>query len=144
MEWTQSPPQSTTGTLELSTLKLSGTEQMPSLQRNPTTPTQSKETMLTTKTQKLTHTLWMSTPSILKNLPKKKGKNASRKPRHYSRNCTTFQSNNSNLHPYTKTSPRKSQEPRRVAKIEEVLEVQQGEEVSDEEELVAKLYMQDF
>ena len=67
-----------------------------------------------------------------------------RKPGHYSRNCTTFQSNNSNPHPYTKTPPRKPQEPRRVAKIEEVLEVQQGEEVSDEEELVAKLYVQDF
>ena len=64
--------------------------------------------------------------------------------KHYSRNCTTFQSNNSNPHPYTKTPPRKPQEPRRVAKIKEVLEVQQGEEVSDEEELVTKLYVQDF
>ena len=67
-----------------------------------------------------------------------------RKPGHYSRNCTMFMSNNSNPHPYTKTPPRKPQEPRKVAKIEEVLEVQQGEEVSDEEELVAKLYVQDF
>ena len=65
-----------------------------------------------------------------------------RKLGHYSRNCTTFQSNNTN--PYTQNPPRKPQEPRKVAKIEEVLEVQQGEEVSDEEELVAKLYVQDF
>ena len=55
-----------------------------------------------------------------------------------------FSSNNSNPHPYTKTPPRKPQEPRKVAKIEEILEVQQGEEVSDEEELIAKLYVQDF
>ena len=67
-----------------------------------------------------------------------------RKPGHYSRNCTTFQNNNSNPLPYTKTPPKRPQEPRMVAKIEEVLEVQQGEEVSDEEELVAKLYVQDF
>ena len=67
-----------------------------------------------------------------------------RKPRHYSRNCTTFLSNNSNPLPYTKTLPRKPQEPRKVAKIEEVLAVQQGEEVSNEEELIAKLYVQDF
>ena len=37
----------------------------------------------------------------------------------------------------------KSQEPRKVAKIEEILEVQLGEEVSNEE-LVTKLYVQDF
>ena len=43
-----------------------------------------------------------------------------------------------------KTPPKKPQEPRKVAKIEEILEVQQGEEVSDEEELIAKLYVQDF
>ena len=67
-----------------------------------------------------------------------------RKPGHYSRNCTTFQNNNSNPLPYTKTPPKRPQEPRKVAKIEEVLEVQQGEEVSDEEELIAKLYVQDF
>ena len=67
-----------------------------------------------------------------------------RKPGHYSRNCTTFQSNNSNPLLYTKTPLRKPQEPRKIAKIEEVLEVQQGEEVGDEEELIAKLYVQDF
>ena len=67
-----------------------------------------------------------------------------RKPGHYSRNCTTFPNSNNNPCPYTKTPPRKSQESRKVAKIEEILEVQQGEEVSDEEELIAKLYVQDF
>ena len=52
---------------------------MPSPQRNPTTPTQSKETTPTTKTQKSIHTPWTSTPSALKNSPKKKERNASRK-----------------------------------------------------------------
>ena len=67
-----------------------------------------------------------------------------RKPGHYSRNCSTFP-NNDNPHPYTKPPQKKTQqEPRKIAKIEEVLEVQQGEEVSDEDELVAKLYVQDF
>ena len=55
-----------------------------------------------------------------------------------------FPSNNSNPHPYIKTPPRKPQEPRKVAKIEEVLEVQQGEEVSNEEELITKLYVRIF
>ena len=65
------------------------------------------------------------------------------KPGHYSRNCTIF-SNNPPC-PNIKTPQKKSQsEPRRVAKIEEVLEVQEGEEVSNEDELVVRLYVQDF
>ena len=52
-----------------------------------------------------------------------------RKPRHYSRNCSTFPNNN-NPHPYTKPPQKKTQqEPRKIVKIEEVLEVQEGEEV---------------
>ena len=65
-----------------------------------------------------------------------------RKPGHYSKDCYVFQSNKNNS--YTKTPPKKPQEPRKIASIEEVLEVQQGEEVSDEEELIAKLSVQDF
>ena len=66
-----------------------------------------------------------------------------RKPGHYSRNCTTFPNNNA-PHSNTKPPPRKPK-PRKIAGIEEVLEVQQGEEVNEEEEeLVAKLYIQDF
>ena len=67
------------GMLEPSTSKPSGTEQMPSLQGNPITPTLFKETTPTTKTPKSIHMPWTLTPSALKNLPKKKGKNASRK-----------------------------------------------------------------
>ena len=63
-----------------------------------------------------------------------------RKPGHYSKDCYTFNKNNS----YTKTPPKKPQEPRKIANIEEILEVQPGEEVSKEEELIAKLSTQDF
>ena len=79
MEWTLSPPQSMIGTFELSTSKPNGIERMPSPQRNHTTPTQSKEATPTTKAQKLIHTPWTSTLSALKNSPKKKERNASRK-----------------------------------------------------------------
>ena len=36
------------------------------------------------------------------------------------------------------------QDPKKVAKIKEVLEVQGGAEVSNEEENIAKFYVQDF
>ena len=35
-------------------------------------------------------------------------------------------------------------EPKKIAKIEEILEVEEGEEVTDEEENIAKIYIQDF
>ena len=81
---------------------------------------------------------------IKKNSPKKKARNASER-------ATAFDAENPDitqeivpLTPTQKLHQEKSQEPRKVAKIEEILEVQQGEEVSDEEELIAKLYVQDF
>ena len=45
-----------------------------------------------------------------------------RKPGHYSRDCKMFQNNKDNF--YTKPPPKKTQEPRKIASIEEVLEVQ--------------------
>ena len=47
--------------------------------------------------------------------------------------------------PKCQATPEANQpELKKVAKIAEVLEVQGGEEVSDEEELITKLYVQDF
>ena len=59
--------------------KPNGTEQMPLPQENPITLTPFKQTTLTTKTPKSIHTPWTLTLSTLKNSPRKKGKNASRK-----------------------------------------------------------------
>ena len=46
--------------------------------------------------------------------------------------------------PEQHSSPKYKATPNKIAKIKEVLEVQEGEEVSDEEELIAKLYILDF
>ena len=48
-----------------------------------------------------------------------------------------------NPHYNTKPLQKRTQpEPKKVSKIEEVLEVQEGEEVSDKEELITKFYVQ--
>ena len=115
---------------------------MPLLQENPTTPTLFKETTPTTQAPKLIHMLWMLTQSTLKSSPKKKGKNASRRDdASDAENPDTTQG----TVPHSNTKPpQRKPKPRKIARIEEVLEVQQGEEVSDEEELITKLHIQDF
>ena len=84
----------------------------------------------------------------MKNSPKKKGKDASRKAIAFDAGNLDTTQEIAPLSPVTPCPntkpPQKKPEPRKIAKIKEVLEVQEGEEVSDEEELVAKLYIQDF
>ena len=76
-----SPPQSKIGIPVSCTSKLNGMQQMPPLADILTTLTQHRRiiTKATKASPKLTHMLWMSTPSTLKNSPRRKGKNASEK-----------------------------------------------------------------
>ena len=147
MEWIQSPPRLTTGTLKQSTSRHNGTELMPLPARNHTTHTQYKKITLN-RPQKLLHMLWMLTQSNLRNSLVQKGKDASKKDNAFNAENLDISWKTTNFSEKT-FPPRKPQEkpkPKRVAIVEEDEEElkQLAEEEREEELMIGKVVIQDF